>query len=412
MHSVERNYDACVRRGNLTLPLWVLGGLSFVTSVARTVEAQGYDTVPLWTAVHALLAGEPVYTEQGAGDFLYPPSALVLLLPLGAFDLAWGNRLFFFVDLAAILVATAMLLELFGLRWRGLAGAVALLGLSVAGPVLFTLNAGNVNGPILLGLVAMLVAARRGSWLAAGLFLGATLALKPILAPLLVVLLLYRRWGSAAVAVAIPVLLSAPVLLAAPATRSFFDTTIPLLLRGQDTRIQEVSFSLKSTLERLSVPATMIPPLQAAVVIFTAYLLWRRWRIAPAEPRRLVELCTIVLVGTFLASSFSFPHYGLFLLPFAISASLPSSPHLHWLTWASLFCVGSATAWYADVLPERINEILAERFTFGLLLLLVSFLLAIRFEERALATSAPDEAATATAPDVALTLGARRGAPT
>jgi arabinofuranan 3-O-arabinosyltransferase len=401
-----------VRRGNLMLPLWVLGGLSFVTSVARTVEAQGYDTVPLWTAVHALLAGAPVYTEQGAGDFLYPPSALVLLLPLGAFDLAWGNRLFFFVDLAAILVATAMLLELFGLRWRGIPGAIALLGLSVAGPVLFTLNAGNVNGPILLGLAAALVAARRGSWLAAGLFLGATLALKPILAPLLVVLLLFRRWGAMVAAIAVPVLLSVPVLAAAPATRSFFDTTIPLLWRGQDTQIQEVSVSLQSMLERLSVPASVVPPLQATVVVLTAYLLWRRWRIAPAEPRRLVEMCTIVLVGTFLVSSFAFPHYGLFLMPFAISASLPSSPHLHWLTWASLFCIGSATGWYVEVLPDGINELLAERFTFGLLLLLASFFLAIRFEQRALATSADEEAATATVADPTPTLRARRRAAT
>lgn len=398
-----------VRRGDLSLPLWVLGGLSFATSVARTVEAQGYDTVPLWTAVHALLQGSPVYTEAGAGDFLYPPSALVLLLPLGAFDLAWGNRLFFFVDLAAILVATAMLLELFGLRWRGPAGAIALLGLSLAGPVLFTLNAGNVNGPVLLGLAGMLVAARRESWLAAGVLLGATLALKPILAPLLVVLLLYRRWNSAVVAVGVPVLLSVPVLLAAPETRAFFHTTIPLLLGGQNTQIQVASVSLSSMLERLSVPSPLVPLLQAAVLVIAAILLWRRLRVGPEEPRRLVELCTIALAGVFLASSFAFPHYGIFLLPFAVSVTDASSPHLHWLTWAALFCVGSATAWYLELLPDSANEMLAERFTLGLLALLVAFWLAIRFEERA--TRARERVASARAQDAELTLPlARRGA--
>jgi arabinofuranan 3-O-arabinosyltransferase len=392
------------------LPLWVLGGLSFATSAARTVEEQGYDTVPLWTAVHALLEGGTVYTEQGAGDFLYPPSALVLLMPLGAFDLAWANRLFFFVDLASILVATAMLLQLFDLRWRGPAGAIALLGLSVAGPVLFTLNAGNVNGPVLLGLAGMLVAARRESWLAAGALLGATLALKPILAPLLVVLLLYRRWSSAVVAVAVPLLLSAPVLLAAPETRAFFHTTIPLLLGGQDTRIQEVSDSLPSVLEQMSFPAALVPPVQAAVLLITAVLVWRRWRVAPLEPRRLVELCTIVLVGAFLASSFAFSHYGLFLLPFAISVTDLSSPHLHWLSWAGLFCIGSATAWYLDFLPDRVNELLGDRFTLGLLALVVAFWLAIRFEERA-ATRASDQILPEHAPDAVLELPlARRGA--
>ena len=393
------------------LPLWVLGGLSLATSVARTAESQGYDTVPLWTAVNALLAGDPVYTERGAGDFIYPPSALVLLLPLGAFDLTWANRIFFFVDLAAILVATAMLLSLFALRWRGPAGAIALLALSLAGPALFTLNAGNVNGPILLGLAGMLVAARKGLWLVAGLSLGATLALKPILVPLLVVLLLYRRWGSVVVALTVPALLSAPVLLVAEQTRAFFDTTLPLLLRGQDVRIQEVSVSLSSMLERHSFPSALVPALQAAILAMTAILLWRLWRTVPVEPRRLVELCTVVLVGAFLVATFSFPHYGLFLLPFVISATDPSSPHLHWLTWTALFCVGSATAWYADVLPDGINEMLAERFTFGLLLLLAAFFLAIRFEERAPSSPALDEAATAhmTEAPLRLSLG-RRGA--
>jgi arabinofuranan 3-O-arabinosyltransferase len=388
------------------LALWALGGLSLATSVTRTAEAQGYDTVPLWKAVHALLAGGTVYTEQGAGDFLYPPSAFVLLLPLGAFDLAWGNRVFFFVDLGTILVATAMLLALFGFRWRGRAGAIALIGLSLAGPVLFTLNAGNVNGPVLLGLAGMLVAARRGSWVAAGLCLGATLALKPILAPLLVVFLLYRRWASAGVALVVPVLLSVPVLLLAPETRAFFSTTVPLLLRGQDASIQEVSVSLPSMLERLSFPALFVPPLQAAVLALTAILLWLRWRIALSEPRRLVELCTITLVGVFLVSSFAFPHYGLFLLPFAVSATVLSSPHLHWLTWTALFCVGSAAGWYADVLPDSINELLAERFTFGLLLLLAAFVLAIRYEERAMIRAR--EASTARVPDEVLALPAAR----
>lgn len=402
-----------VRRADLTLPLWALGGLSFLTSVARTVKSQGYDTVPLWNAVHALLQGDPVYTAAGAGDFLYPPSALLLLLPLGAFDLSWGNRLFFFVDLAAILVATAMLLQLFGLRWRGPAGGIALLGLSLAGPVLFTLNAGNVNGIILLGLVGMLAAARRGSWLAAGALLGGTLALKPVLAPLLVVLLLYRRWSAAAVAIAVPLVLSAPVLLAAPKSRAFFDTTLPLLLEGQDASIQEVSVSLSSMLERLAVPSELAPPLQAAMLVITAVLLWQRLRVAPVEPvepRRLVESCTIALVGVFLASSFAFPHYGVFLLPFAVSIADSASPHRHWLSWAALFCLGSATVWYVGLLPDEANEVLAERFTFALLALVLAFWLGIRREERVAAladdlSASPDLLRGATTPGVA-----RRGA--
>lgn len=66
-----------------------------------------------------------VYTATGAGDFLYPPSALLLLLPLGAVGLA-AKGIVLILNLVSILVAAALCLRLFGLRWRGVAGAVTL----------------------------------------------------------------------------------------------------------------------------------------------------------------------------------------------------------------------------------------------------------------------------------------------
>jgi hypothetical protein len=100
---------------------WALGLLSFGTSLVPIVNGeQGYDPAPLWHAVRALLEGGTVYTEKGAGDLLYPPSAVLILLPLGTVSLPWVGRLFFVVDLATILAATAILLNVFGLRWRGL----------------------------------------------------------------------------------------------------------------------------------------------------------------------------------------------------------------------------------------------------------------------------------------------------
>lgn len=373
-------YHEAVRLRPVISGVWALGILSLATSLVPIVnEGQGYDTAPLWHAVRALLEGDTVYTEQGAGDLLYPPSALLMLLPLGAFSLPWAGRLFFFVDLATVLAATAIVLNVFGLRWRGPAGAIALFGISLAWPVLFTLHAGNVNGPILLGLALFLLAATRGRWTTGGIWLGLTLALKPLLAPLLIVLILYRRWRALTLAVAVPLLLSGVVLLAAPATRHFFDRTLPLLLHGQNQEIQDVSIALASVAERFSIPDPVTAAMQFVVLALTGVLVWRRWRSHDnAEPRRLVELSSIALVGTFLASSFAFPHYGIFLLPFAVSITDRSSPYRDWLTWAVLFCLASPISWQLDVLPDRINDVLAERFTFALLLLLVCFWLALR----------------------------------
>jgi arabinofuranan 3-O-arabinosyltransferase len=368
-----------VRVRPLTAAFWTVGLLSLGTSLVPIVNGgQGYDTAPLWYAVRGLLDGGEVYTARGAGDLLYPPSALLMLLPLGAFSLAWAGRLFFVVDLVTILLATAVLLGVFGLRWRGIAGGIALLGISLASPVLFTLDAGNANGPVLLGLALFLFAAAGGRWTAAAIFLGLTLALKPILAPVLVVVLLYRRWKAFLVALAIPGVLSSLVLLAAPQTRDFFGTTLPLLLHGQNQEIQDVSVSLKSVAERLSIGDPVLIALQLIVLVATLLLLWERYRSDVREPRRLVELSSLVLVGAFLASSFAFPHYGIFLLPLAVSLTDPYSAHRNWITFAALFCIATPITWQLDLLPNRANDILAERFTLALLLLLVAFWIPLR----------------------------------
>jgi arabinofuranan 3-O-arabinosyltransferase len=369
-----------VTRATLTAA-WTVGILSLGTSLVPIVNGrQGYDTAPLTTAVHALFNGGQVYTGKGAGDFLYPPSALLLLLPLGALGLAWAGRLFFLVDLATVLAATGLLLHLFGLRWRGLAGAIAVFGLGLALPFTFTLDAGNVNGPVLLGLAGFLLAAARKRWILAGVCLGLTLALKPILIPVLLVVVLYRRWETLATAVAIPVVLSAPLLLAVASTRAFFHTTVPLLFHGQNAQIQDASVALRSAAARLAVPDAVTRSAEIVVLLVTLALLWRRRRGSTLEPRRLVELTTIALVGGFLLSTFAFSHYGIFLLPFAISLAERSSPHRHWLTVGALYCIATRQGWGLRHLPQRVNDVLAERFTLALLALLLAFWLGVRRE--------------------------------
>jgi arabinofuranan 3-O-arabinosyltransferase len=373
---------------------WTVAVLSLGTNLVPVVNgAQGYDTAPLTHAVHALFDGGQVYTGRGAGDFLYPPSALLLLLPLGALSIAWAGRLFFVIDLATILCAAAILLHVFGLRWRGLAGAITLFGLSLAWPVIFTIDAGNVNGPVLLGLAGFLLAAARGRWLAAGACLGLTLALKPILAPVLLVVALYRRWKTLGIAVGIPAGLSVPVLLAVPATRSFFHTTLPLLLHGQNAQIQEASIALRSAAAKLSVPGTATHVLEAVVALVALVVLWQRWRGSAAEPRRLVELTSIALTGGFLLSTFAFTHYGIFLLPFAISLTDRFSPHRHWLTVGALFCIAAKQGWGLNRLPHRVDDVIAQRFTFALLVMLLAFWLGLRREAEQQPAAVPRTAA-------------------
>jgi arabinofuranan 3-O-arabinosyltransferase len=363
----------------LTPAIWALALLSLGTSLVPIVDGvQGYDTVPLWNAIRGLLEGGAVYTARGSGDFLYPPSALLLLLPLGFFGLPWAGRIFFFVDLLAILAATLLVLDLFGLRWRGVAGALAVLALSFTWPVLLTLEAGNANGPILLGLAVFLYTAARNSWVLAGASLGVTLALKPVLAPLILVVVLYRRWWALAPAIGIPVGLSVAVMLVSAETREYFDITLPLLLEGQDASVQRNSIALESVLDRFGVPLAIVQGTRLAILAATIALVWRRWREDDAEPRRLVEVVSLILIGSFLLSSFAFVHYGIFLIPLAVSLAEPSSPHRNWLMFGALFAIAARESWHLDLLPDDVNRVLIERFTFGLLLVLLAFWFALR----------------------------------
>ena len=102
--------------------------------------------------------------------------------------------------------------------------------------------------------------------------------MKPILAPVLLVVALYRRWKTLGIAVGIPAGLSALVILAVPSTRSFFHTTLPLLLHGQNAQIQEASIALRGAAARLSVPDTATHVIEVVVALITLALLWRRWR--------------------------------------------------------------------------------------------------------------------------------------
>jgi arabinofuranan 3-O-arabinosyltransferase len=353
------------------------------------VHEEGYDTIPVWRSLHAVLTHGPIYTHHGAGDFLYPPSALLLLLPLGALNVHAAKALLFVANIAAILLATGLLLRLFRLRSAGLAGAVALCGLSLAYPVFFTLGAGNVDALVLLGFAGFLIAADRGSWTIGAALLGLTLALKPVLAPVVLILMLYWRWAAVLVAVLVPSVLSGIALLAIPGSRAYFSNAVPLFWHGQNLRIQEVSYSLASVGRRLDVPVPVTDAIRVALLAATALLLWKRLKGNAAEPRRLIELSTIALASAFLLASFAFPTYGVFLLPFAVTVAAWTSAAQHWITWSALFCVGTTQSWYLDRLPRRLNQLLATRFTFGLLLVLLAAYTAMRREreDRALAAA-------------------------
>ncbi|MFC5996619.1 glycosyltransferase family 87 protein [Pseudonocardia hispaniensis] len=172
-----------------------------------------FDT--FWHSAVALTQGADIYHTQAKLTNLNPPLLTVALTPFALLGPLPAYRLFALLTLlmvAAALWAAARELRL-PKRWT----AAALLALLGSSPLHGTLVLGQIYGLLLVALVAGWIAQRRGRPVLAAVLYGVGAALKPSLAPLLLLPLVQRRWaalwtglGSAATATLLGVLVAGP----------------------------------------------------------------------------------------------------------------------------------------------------------------------------------------------------------
>lgn len=153
-----------------------------------------FDT--FWRSAQALVergAGSAAIYDTGARlHNLNPPLLSVLLVPFGALDPLTGYRLFTGLSVLLVVAAVgAVCRELaLGRTWTLLGVGTAL----ASSPLHGTLMLGQIYPLLLAGLVAGWLAERRGHGCAAAVLYGVTVALKPSLAPLLLLPAVQRRW--------------------------------------------------------------------------------------------------------------------------------------------------------------------------------------------------------------------------
>jgi arabinofuranan 3-O-arabinosyltransferase len=140
----------------------------------------------------ALLNGGDIYDTPAKLRNLNPPLLTVLLAPSALLDALTAYRVF--AVLTLLMVVGAALAVTRELRLSRSASAAVVATVLVSSPLHGTLVLGQIYGVLLLGLVAGWIAERRGRPLLAAAFYGVTVALKPSLAPLLLLPLATRRW--------------------------------------------------------------------------------------------------------------------------------------------------------------------------------------------------------------------------
>ena len=189
---------------------WAVAGLLALTSVVTAVVLHvrhpdalvtllpstdmrelhvDFDT--FWHSAVALTHGADIYETPAKLTNLNPPLLTVLLTPFAGLDALTAYRIFAVLTLLMVLGAVlAMGVEL---RLRPWVTGAVLVTVLASSPLHGTLVLGQIYPVLLVGLVAGWIAERRGWPVLAAVLYGVVVALKPSLAPLLLLAAAQRR---------------------------------------------------------------------------------------------------------------------------------------------------------------------------------------------------------------------------
>ncbi|MEA2684685.1 MAG: arabinofuranan 3-O-arabinosyltransferase [Chloroflexota bacterium] len=315
-----------------------LGICAIAAGYVFIFRPDGGDLYPNWRAARAVLDGMPAYAQYDwPFPYLYPPGFLLPMLPLGRLDFHVAVRLFFVVNVAGIVIGTLCCLRLCRISLRSPVTPLVLAALSLTAPLLITLIQGNVNGLLVAGEGAFLLLASRNRWPAAGAALGVTLLVKPLLLPLLIIPVLWRRLDALLLAIAVPVVVSLVAFPFLSDGTAFFTRAVPYLLGGE--RGNELgNTTIAGVFALVHAPAWLSLIARLAVVAAAAIAVLRTPRSGELG---LVGVGSIALVAAFMAFSFSSQYFALLLLPLAVSAALPGTWMAGVLAWTGMYLVNS-----------------------------------------------------------------------
>ena len=280
----------------------------------HAISTPGIDFVHVWHAGRQLLSTGSAYRDP---LFTYPPGAALILAPLGFLDYNSARLVMLVANVIAVVWATWMALKLLQGRPTRRAVAVSLLALGVADAVASTWANDNLNGLLLLAEMAALSCMRRGRWSRAGVLLGVSLAIKPVLVALLVMLAIRRKWRALMVTVSVPVAITGVGWYVVRDSSRYAHVVVPFLVRGAQLNYND---SFVGAGHLLSLPAAAVVALRLCVLVAVGwwYLRRRRGHVDVSITSFCYE-AGILLTATFLAAPMSETYYTIYLLP-AIAA--------------------------------------------------------------------------------------------
>ncbi|MFI6953195.1 glycosyltransferase family 87 protein [Nocardia sp. NPDC050408] len=339
------------------------------------------DFKPVYNASLAFLNHQPVYTANYNlvdPHYLYPPSGTLLIAPLALIDPEKSRWCFILLNAAAIIVAWYLLLKLFKFTLSSVAAPVLLLAMFSSETVINTLVFTNVNGCVLLAEVAfiMLLLARRDLW--AGAILGLSIAVKPTLAPLVLIAAARGQWKVFYTAIGVPVALTAIAWPLSKDADKFFTRTARYLFESRDY----FNSAIVGNAAYYGLPLWLTWGIRIIMGIVVAITLWLLYRYYREDELFFVTTCSgVLMTAFFLLSSLGQMYYSMMLFPLLMSVVLRNSVMRNWPAWLAVFGFMSYDKWLSDRWQGfgRNLEYLRITFGWGLLLIVIACVLVDRY---------------------------------
>jgi arabinofuranan 3-O-arabinosyltransferase len=235
-----------------------------------------------------------------------------------------------------------VLLRMFKFSLTSVAAPALLLAMFCTESVTSTLVFTNINGVILLLEVLFMRWLLDGSktdgvghqwW--AGIAIGLTLVVKPVLGPLLLLPLLNRQWRAVLAAIVVPVAFNLAALPLVVHPMDFFTRTLPYTLGVRDY----FNSSIEGNGVYFGLPTWLILFLRILFTLLAIGSLWLLYRYyRTRDPLFWFATSSgVLLLWSWLVLALAQGYYSMMLFPFLMTVVLPNSVIRNWPAWLGVY---------------------------------------------------------------------------
>jgi arabinofuranan 3-O-arabinosyltransferase len=357
--------------------LWPIAILMIIHR-SYVLATNGYitdDYGPVYRAVINFKMGWDIYNEHFDHvdpHYLYPPGGTLLMAPFGYLPVEASRYWFITFNTLAIIIAACLLVQLFKYSLASVALPALLVAMFCTESVVNTLVFGNINGCILLLEVLffrwLLDGKVHRQWWA-GIAIGLSLVVKPLLGPLLLLPLLNRQWRAVVAAIIVPLVFNAAAWPLISDPMNFVTRTLPYIFSIRDY----FNSSIQGNGVYYGLPTWLILLLRIvflALAVASLWLLYRHYRTR--DPLFWMATSSgVLLIASYLVLTLGQGYYSMMLFPFLMTVVLPNSVIRNWPAWLAIYGFMSADRWLLYHWPTTGRYLEYMKFTYGWCLMLV-----------------------------------------